>query len=79
MIAHQHPRMHSPAMASADPLQSVQKRFVILLPHKNPLPAVTTRHDVVNSTCILKSRWPCHAATQKDYESESMKIFRSKD
>ena len=79
MIAHQHPRMHSPAMASADPLQPVKKRLVILLPHKNPLPAFTTRHDVVNSACILKPQWPYHAATQTDYESESFKILISKD
>ena len=77
MIAHQHPRMHKPAMASADLLQPVQKRLVVLLPHKNPLPAVTTRHDVANSACILKPRWPSHAVPRTDYGSESM--FKSKD
>ena len=79
MIPHQHPRMHKPAMASSDPLQPVQKRLVILLPHKNPLPAITKHHDVANSACILKSRWPSNAASQTDYETESMKMVRSKD
>ena len=79
MIAHQHPRMDLLAMASAHPLQPVQKRLVVFLPHKNPLPAVTTRHDVINFACILKPRWPRLAASQTDYESESIKILRSKD
>ena len=74
MIADQHPRTRSLAMASADPLQPVQKKLVILLHHKNPLPAATTRHDVVNFACILKPRWPRLAASQTDYESESIKI-----
>ena len=64
MIARQHPCMHSSAMALADLLQPRQKRLVVLLPHKNPLPAVTTRHDVANSACILKPRWPSNAASQ---------------
>ena len=55
MIAHQHPRMDLPAMASAHSLQPAQKRLVILLSHKNPLPAVTTRHDVIHRARVMEA------------------------
>ena len=64
MIAHQRPRMHPLSMASADPLKPLQKRLVILFLDKSPLPAVTTRHDVINRSRILESWWSGQPALQ---------------
>jgi hypothetical protein len=66
-------------MALANPVQPVQKRFAILLSKENPLPAVATRHDVVNRSRILKSRWTSHAQCKPGIAQPSTQILNSKD
>ena len=59
-LVHQDPGMHPPAVTSADLLQPIQERLVILLPDEDLLSSISAGHQVTHRSRVLESQLPDH-------------------